>query len=81
MKKIFLLIIALCVVVALAACNSETGETNSQNSETVSATQSEADGERKKMFGRTEQIPRILTFPKQKKTAVRTFPKKMQARF
>lgn len=44
MKKIFLLIITLCMAVALTACNSETGETNSQNSETVSVTQSEADG-------------------------------------
>lgn len=44
MKKIFLLAIALCMAVALTACNSETGGINSQNSEIVSVTQSEADG-------------------------------------
>lgn len=44
MKKILLLIIALCMAVALTACGAETGGTASQNSETVSATQSEANG-------------------------------------
>lgn len=48
MKKIFLLTIALCMAAALAACGAETGGTASQNSETVSVTQSETDsGEEK----------------------------------
>lgn len=43
MKKIFLLAIALCMVVALAACGAETGGTAPQNQETASSSQSETD--------------------------------------